>query len=106
MVPVDDLKKVTDAVNAHTQTVGVYPESLKQQLRDQLPLFGAQRLTRLVRPAACNNACSQPTRPPPTRETLRSVSHVTLRGHPLSDEAGEAGDDCAACRHRRGKVTG
>jgi hypothetical protein len=47
IVPVDDVKKVTDAVNAYTQTVGIYPESLKRELRDQLPLFGAQRLTSL-----------------------------------------------------------
>jgi hypothetical protein len=47
IVPVDDIKKVTDAVNAYTQTVGIYPESLKRELRDQLPLFGAQRLTSL-----------------------------------------------------------
>jgi hypothetical protein len=47
LVPVDDIKKVTDAVTAYTQTVGMYPESLKKQLRDLLPLFGAQRLTSL-----------------------------------------------------------
>ncbi len=47
IVPVDDIKKVTDAVNAYTQTVGIYPESLKRELRNQLPLFGAQRLTSL-----------------------------------------------------------
>jgi hypothetical protein len=47
IVPVDDIKKVTEAVNAYTQTVGIYPESLKRELRDQLPLFGAQRLTSL-----------------------------------------------------------
>ncbi|MEN8159193.1 MAG: acyl-CoA reductase, partial [Myxococcota bacterium] len=47
VVPVDDVKKVTDAVNAYTQTVGIYPERLKCELRDQLPLFGAQRLTSL-----------------------------------------------------------
>ena len=47
LVPVDDLKKVTDAVTSYTQTVGIYPESLKERLRDVLPLFGAQRLTSL-----------------------------------------------------------
>lgn len=47
LVPVDDIKKVTDAVTAYTQTVGIYPDSLKEQLRDLLPLFGAQRLTSL-----------------------------------------------------------
>jgi hypothetical protein len=38
LVPVDDIKKVTDAVNAYTQTVGIYPESLKHQLRDPEPV--------------------------------------------------------------------
>jgi hypothetical protein len=47
LVPVDTIDKVTAAVNAYTQTIGIYPESLKRQLRDQLPLFGAQRLTSL-----------------------------------------------------------
>ena len=47
VVPIDDIKKVTDAVNSYTQTVGIYPESLKHELRDLLPLFGAQRLTSL-----------------------------------------------------------
>src|SRR6185369_15518021 len=47
VVPVDSIEKVTRSVNAYTQTVGIYPESLKQRLRDILPLFGAQRLTSL-----------------------------------------------------------
>jgi hypothetical protein len=47
VVPVDSLDRVTDAVNAYTQTVGIYPEKLKRELRDRLPLFGAQRLTSL-----------------------------------------------------------
>ena len=47
LVPVDDVSRVTDAVTAYTQTVGIYPESLKRELRDRLPLFGAQRLTSL-----------------------------------------------------------
>jgi hypothetical protein len=58
VVPVDDIKKVTDAVNAYTQTVGIYPESLKRQLRDQLPLFGAQRLTSLG--YACHVTAAMP----------------------------------------------
>jgi len=58
LVPVDDIKKVTDAVNAYTQTVGIYPESLKEKLRDQLPLFGAQRLTSLG--YACHVAIAMP----------------------------------------------
>lgn len=58
LVPVDDIKKVTDAVTSYTQTVGIYPESLKKQLRDQLPIFGAQRLTSLG--YACNVTSASP----------------------------------------------
>ena len=58
LVPVDDLARVTDAVTAYTQTVGVYPESLKRELRDRLPLFGAQRLTSLG--YACSAALAAP----------------------------------------------
>jgi hypothetical protein len=32
IVPVDNLEKVTSAVNAYTQTIGIYPESLKHEL--------------------------------------------------------------------------
>jgi hypothetical protein len=34
-------------VNAYTQTIGIYPESLKDELRDTLALHGAQRLVSL-----------------------------------------------------------
>ena len=47
LVPVDSLDQVVSAVDAYTQTVGVYPEELKLKLRDVLPLFGAQRLVSL-----------------------------------------------------------
>lgn len=58
VVPVDSIGKVTGAVNAYTQTIGIYPESLKRELRDTLPLFGAQRLTSLG--YACNVAIAMP----------------------------------------------
>jgi len=47
LVPVDTLEEVMAAMNAYTQTVGVYPETLKAQLRDILPLHGAQRIVSL-----------------------------------------------------------
>lgn len=47
LVPIDTVEEVFSVVDAYTQTVGVYPESLKQALRDSLPLFGAQRMTSL-----------------------------------------------------------
>jgi hypothetical protein len=58
IVPVDGIDQVTKAVNAYTQTIGIYPESLKHQLRDILPLFGAQRLTSLG--YACSVAIAMP----------------------------------------------
>jgi hypothetical protein len=58
IVPVDNVDRVTAAVNAYTQTIGIYPESLKRRLRDTLPLFGAQRLTSLG--YACNVAVASP----------------------------------------------
>ncbi|OJZ74018.1 long-chain-fatty-acyl-CoA reductase [Mycobacterium paraffinicum] len=58
IVPVDGIDRVTAAVNAYTQTIGIYPESLKRELRDTLPLFGAQRLTSLG--YACNVAVAMP----------------------------------------------
>lgn len=47
LVPVDSLDDVVGAVDAYTQTVGVFPESLKAQLLNVLPLYGAQRFVSL-----------------------------------------------------------
>lgn len=47
LVPVDSLDEVMDAVDAYTQTVGIYPETLKDELKDILPLYGAQRIVSL-----------------------------------------------------------
>ena len=67
IVPVDSIDKVTDAVNAYTQTIGIYPESLKRELRDRLPLFGAQRLTSLGYAASVNFAIPQDAMEPVRR---------------------------------------
>jgi hypothetical protein len=67
IVPVDGIDKVTDAVNAYTQTIGIYPESLKVQLRDTLSLFGAQRLTSLGYAASVNFAIPQDAMEPVRR---------------------------------------
>jgi Acyl-CoA reductase (LuxC) len=67
IVPVDSIDKVTGAVNAYTQTIGIYPESLKHQLRDRLSLFGAQRLTSLGYAASVNFAIPQDAMEPVRR---------------------------------------
>ncbi|MCY1436382.1 Long-chain acyl-protein thioester reductase [compost metagenome] len=59
LVPVDDLSEVMAAVDAYTQTVGVYPESIKDELKDVLPLYGAQRIVSLGYAAAMKWAAPQ-----------------------------------------------
>ncbi len=59
LVPVDSLDEVMDAVDAYTQTVGIYPEALKEELKDRLPLYGAQRIVSLGYAAAMKWAAPQ-----------------------------------------------
>jgi hypothetical protein len=47
VVPLDDPCDALVHINSYTQTVGIYPESLKTSLRETLPLHGAQRLVSL-----------------------------------------------------------
>jgi hypothetical protein len=43
LVPVSDITRVPSWVSEETQTVGIYPERLREQLRDDLFLHGVQR---------------------------------------------------------------
>ncbi|HEX4181408.1 MAG TPA: acyl-CoA reductase [Caulobacteraceae bacterium] len=47
LVPIDTLDEVMRAMTSYTKTVGVFPEALKQDLLNVLPLGGAQRLVSL-----------------------------------------------------------
>ena len=47
LVPVDRIEQVVAAITSYTQTVGVFPESLKDDLVDLLALYGAQRFVSL-----------------------------------------------------------
>ena len=47
LVPVDSLDDIVSAVNAYTQTVGIFPESLKAEVIDRLAILGAQRIVSL-----------------------------------------------------------
>ena len=50
LVPMPDLAKVVPAgATTTTQTVGIYPESLRDRLRDALALAGVQRMVPLAR---------------------------------------------------------
>jgi hypothetical protein len=59
VVPLSDVSDVLPQVNASTQTIGVYPESLKTELRDSLGLHGAQRVVSLGYAADPNVALPQ-----------------------------------------------
>jgi hypothetical protein len=58
-VPIDDVSQAMRFVNSYTQTVGIYPEALKLRLRDELPLFGAQRIVTLGYAMTANPALPQ-----------------------------------------------
>jgi hypothetical protein len=47
LVPVDDLEIPIRSVTAYTQTIGIYPDALKRELRDRLAFHGAQRFVSL-----------------------------------------------------------
>jgi hypothetical protein len=47
IVPIDDVEMAIRSVNAYTQTIGVYPDRLKEEVRDRLALHGAQRVVSL-----------------------------------------------------------
>jgi Acyl-CoA reductase (LuxC) len=47
LVPFDDMDTPIRSVNSYTQTIGIYPDTLKEEIRDRLVFNGAQRLTSL-----------------------------------------------------------
>lgn len=47
LVPVDTLDEVLDVVDAYTQTVGIFPESLREVVRHKGALHGGQRFVAL-----------------------------------------------------------
>jgi hypothetical protein len=47
IVPISGVETAIQSVNSYTQTIGVYPESLRHEIRDRLSLHGAQRVVSL-----------------------------------------------------------
>lgn len=58
LVPVDDLEVPIGSVTAYTQTIGIYPDALKAEIRDRLVFNGAQRVVSLG--YACKAAMAGP----------------------------------------------
>jgi hypothetical protein len=59
LVPADTLADAIKSTNAYTQTVGVFPEVLKDDLQNILPLYGAQRFVSLGYATSASLACPQ-----------------------------------------------
>jgi hypothetical protein len=59
LVPVADARDVLARIDSSTQTIGIYPESLKAELRHELGLHGAQRLVSLGYAPSPNMALPQ-----------------------------------------------
>jgi hypothetical protein len=47
LIPVDRIEEAYDGITIHTQSISIYPESLKDTVRDECAWRGAQRLTSL-----------------------------------------------------------
>ncbi|WP_157219327.1 acyl-CoA reductase [Flavisphingomonas formosensis] len=58
LVPIDDLDIAVRSVTSYTQSIGIYPDALKERLRDRLVFNGAQRLVSLG--YACKAAMAGP----------------------------------------------
>ena len=46
-VPCDEIDEALELVTVHTQTIGIYPESLKKEYREKLAFMGGQRIVSL-----------------------------------------------------------
>jgi len=47
LIPVDTLEEVLDVVDAYTQTIGIWPASLHDEIRHKAALHGGQRIVEL-----------------------------------------------------------
>ncbi|MEV0599707.1 cytochrome P450 [Streptomyces sp. NPDC050315] len=90
VVPVDAPEDAVRAMNSATQTVGVHPESLKERLRDLVPLYGVQRLVSLGHATRFRAELPQDAMEP-LRRMVKWIVDETY------DEPGEEGAAASAC---------
>jgi hypothetical protein len=96
LVPIDDLETAVRSVNAYTQTIGIYPEALKQRLRDRLAFQGAQRLVSLGGAGIFHDAATPQDGIEPVRRMCKWVVEETVDGAELEAMATAPGSDRAA----------
>ena len=76
VVPVADVADAARRMDAYTQTVGVYPDALKKQVRDIVPFYGAQRLVSLGHAGSGSLALPQDALEP-TRRLVKWIVEET-----------------------------
>ena len=81
VVPVNPSASVSNtavrSVNAYTQTIGIFPETLKTQLRDRLSYQGAQRLVSLGAAALFEDAATPQDGIEPVRRMCKWIVEQT-----------------------------
>jgi len=88
IVPIDDIETAVRSVNAYTQTIGIYPESLKAKLRDRLAFQGAQRLVSLGGAATLMQTPQPQDGIEPLRRSVKWITDESADGDYLAAMAG------------------
>jgi len=87
IVPIDDVETAVRSVNAYTQTIGIYPESLKAKLRDRLAFQGAQRLVSLGGAATLMQTPQPQDGIEPLRRSVKWITDESADGAYLEEMA-------------------
>jgi hypothetical protein len=88
LVPVDDIDMAIRSVNAYTQTIGIFPESLKVAMRDKLAFQGAQRLVSLGAAATLQHNLDRQDAIEPIRRMVKWVTEETGEARLIESLAG------------------
>jgi hypothetical protein len=88
IVPVDSAEQAIRSVNAYTQTIGIYPESMKAELRDRLAFQGAQRLVSLGGAATMQHNMERQDAIEPVRRMCKWITEEAADGPLLEALAG------------------
>jgi len=79
IVPIDHFQQAFERMSSYTQTLGVFPDELKAELRDTAPLYGVQRLISLGYALTGNGALPQDGTEPLRRMVKWIVDETCLK---------------------------
>ncbi|MEA3301497.1 MAG: acyl-CoA reductase [Pseudomonadota bacterium] len=87
LVPIDDIDTAVMSVNAYTQTIGIYPDSLKEAIRDRLAFQGAQRLVSLGGAITLNGGTQRQDGIEPLRRMCKWITDESGDGYQIEQLA-------------------